>query len=181
MCGGGHIIVLDGASSAGKSTLARSLQQVLDAPYWHVSQDHFWQMLPPKGTDQRNNLTPEGCLSGFHQAITGIAASGNNLIVDTGFLDKAWLVELVHLLTPYRVFFVAVYCSLDELKRRERQRGDRPEGYTQSQIDRVYHHGFYDMEIDTSTRTPEACALLLKEALSQATSPSAFQQMSTDT
>ena len=173
----GHIIVLDGASSSGKSTLARSLQQVLAAPYWHVSQDHFWQMLPPEGTAQRSALTPEGCLSGFHRAIAAIAASGSNVIVDTGFLEKAWLMELVHLLTPFRVFFVAVYCSRDELQRRERQRGDRPEGYTQAQVERVYCHGPYDFELDTSVDSPLECTLRLKKALETPPSPSAFEQM----
>jgi chloramphenicol 3-O phosphotransferase len=176
----GHIIVLDGASSCGKSTLARALQQVLEIPYWHVSQDHFWQMLPGEGTTQRQNLTAERCLSGFHRAIAAIASSGNNVIVDTGFLEKAWLSELVDLLTPYQVFFVAVYCSREELRRRERQRGDRPEGYTEAQLDRVYQQGLYDMELDTSTKTPEECALLLQEAMLQAPYPSAFEQMRID-
>lgn len=37
----GKIILLNGASSSGKSTLARGLQGRLDRPFWHVSIDHF--------------------------------------------------------------------------------------------------------------------------------------------
>ena len=37
----GKIILLNGASSAGKSTLARSLQQQLHEPFLHLSFDHL--------------------------------------------------------------------------------------------------------------------------------------------
>lgn len=37
----GTIIYLNGASSAGKTTLAQALQRVLDQPYFHLSIDGF--------------------------------------------------------------------------------------------------------------------------------------------
>ena len=37
----GRILLLDGASSAGKSTLARALQARLPEPFWHWSIDHL--------------------------------------------------------------------------------------------------------------------------------------------
>ena len=35
------IILINGASSSGKSTLARQLQQTLPIPFWHFSFDHL--------------------------------------------------------------------------------------------------------------------------------------------
>ena len=37
----GTIILLNGASSSGKSTLAQALQTQLHAPFWHYSIDHL--------------------------------------------------------------------------------------------------------------------------------------------
>ena len=37
----GKIILLNGASSSGKSTLAQALQASLDEPSWHYSIDHL--------------------------------------------------------------------------------------------------------------------------------------------
>src|SRR5690606_3711206 len=37
----GKIIFINGASSAGKSTLCQALQVQLAEPFWHVSIDHF--------------------------------------------------------------------------------------------------------------------------------------------
>jgi chloramphenicol 3-O phosphotransferase len=37
----GKIILINGASSSGKSTLARAVQRQLDEPFWHLSIDHL--------------------------------------------------------------------------------------------------------------------------------------------
>ncbi|MGA1600219.1 MAG: phosphotransferase-like protein [bacterium] len=37
----GNVILLNGASSSGKSTLAQDLQARLDEPFWHFSIDHL--------------------------------------------------------------------------------------------------------------------------------------------
>jgi chloramphenicol 3-O-phosphotransferase len=45
------VILLNGASSSGKSTLAKALQRALDEPFLHVSSDQFVVagMLPDRG------------------------------------------------------------------------------------------------------------------------------------
>jgi chloramphenicol 3-O phosphotransferase len=44
----GTIIFINGASSSGKSTIARALQARLEDPFWHISIDHLReaQVLP---------------------------------------------------------------------------------------------------------------------------------------
>ena len=37
----GKIILLNGASSSGKSTLATALQAQMEEPFWHFSIDHL--------------------------------------------------------------------------------------------------------------------------------------------
>ena len=44
----GHIILLNGTSSAGKSTLAKALQTLLSEPYLHVGIDTLVFALPKR-------------------------------------------------------------------------------------------------------------------------------------
>jgi hypothetical protein len=44
----GSIILLNGTSSAGKSTLATAVQDVMDAPYLHLGIDLFFEALPQR-------------------------------------------------------------------------------------------------------------------------------------
>ncbi len=38
----GTIIVLNGCPSAGKTSMAKAIQQTFDAPYLHMGIDLFW-------------------------------------------------------------------------------------------------------------------------------------------
>lgn len=51
----GKIILLNGTSSSGKSTLAKALQSVLDEPYLYIDGDLFWRMFPDAYFDKRPN------------------------------------------------------------------------------------------------------------------------------
>jgi len=42
----GHIIVLNGTSSSGKTTLVRAMQSAWPRPLLHIGLDHFINMLP---------------------------------------------------------------------------------------------------------------------------------------
>src|SRR3712207_4586263 len=45
----GTIILLNGTASAGKTSMARAIQQVFDTPYLHVGIDLFWEAIFPHG------------------------------------------------------------------------------------------------------------------------------------
>src|SRR5262252_8134456 len=97
----GKIILINGASSAGKSTLARSLQQHLPEPFLHWSFDHLRESnaLPMArirngGLDwARMRLT---VFDGFHRSLPAFAQAGNNLIVDHIIEQEQWLADLIH-------------------------------------------------------------------------------------
>ncbi|WP_119269363.1 chloramphenicol phosphotransferase CPT family protein [Taklimakanibacter deserti] len=177
-----RIIILNGVGSAGKSTIAHALQDVTAEPYLHVAMDAFLDMLPSSYENHPDGFTFETiaqngepmvaiksgkvvqrALRGMRRAIAALAAEGNNLIVDDVMLG-AEMEEYKSLLAGFHVSFVGVFAPLAILEERERQRQDRLIGLARWQYDRVHAGKTYDLEIDTSTATPEACALRIKEA-----------------
>jgi chloramphenicol 3-O phosphotransferase len=164
--GRGRIIVLNGASSSGKSTLAKAMQEALPEPFLHMSSDHlvasgmlplrrdadgpfaWWQQMRPRFFD------------GFHRCLPALAAAGNDLIVEHIIEFRAWRDYLAGLLDGLDVFLVGVHCELAEIDRRERDRGNRRigEGRSHVQTDLIHTFGPYDFEVDTTAAEPGAVA-----------------------
>ena len=181
------VIFLNGVSSSGKTSIARVLQQTLPMPYLHVQLDSFEEMLPNRydegGAFDWLNLFPR-VLSGFHHSIAALAGGGNNLIVDhVTVAREGWhssLIECAYLLMPFRAYLVGVHCPLPELLRREQERGDRDVGTAARQFDRVHRYGHYDVEVDTLTATPEACAQHITTVI-ESQEPHAFAKLRANT
>lgn len=159
------IIFLNGVSSAGKTSLAKQLQARLEHPYLHVQLDSFEDMMPDRydegGEFDWPVLFPK-VLNGFHRSIAALAAGGNHLVVDHVMVYReGWpssLEQNVALLREFPVYFIGVKCDLEELLRREGARGDRHVGTVARQLPRVHTHGVYDLEVDTTHTSTQACA-----------------------
>jgi chloramphenicol 3-O phosphotransferase len=177
----GLIIFLNGASSSGKSSIAMELLRILDESYFHLQVDAFHAMradrnIPPEHLQAEIDRTAMG----FHRAVVGMAASGNNIVVDH-LLSQRWrLLDCLALFAPADVVLVGVHCPLQELERREQARGDRTPGLAARQFERVHAHGIYDIECDTSRSGPPDCAQQIKDFLRQRPSPTAFERLRLD-
>lgn len=174
----GLIIFLNGTSSSGKSSIAKELLQVLDEPSFHMPVDSFHAMRT------RREMSPEELPAvlrrtwmGFHRAVAGMAAAGNTLVVDHVLSEEWRLLDCLELFTARNVVLVGVRCSLDELRRRERARGDRPVGLAARQFEHVHAHGLYDIECDTTTDSPLHCARRISAFLPRRPTPTAFEQL----
>ncbi|MFJ7299591.1 chloramphenicol phosphotransferase [Streptomyces sp. NPDC099088] len=114
---------------------------------------------------------------GFHRAVAGMAAGGNNLVVDYP-LSRRWrLLDLLDLLVPEDTVLVAVRCPLPELNRREADRGDRSPGLAALQYAQVHAHGPHDIDVDTSVLTPSECARRIHDFLPRRPRPTAFETL----
>ncbi len=169
-----HIILLNGTSSSGKSSLAKALQARLESPYLHVCIDSFEEMMPARngrGGEFASHAVFNKMLTGFHHSLRALAQCGNNLIVDhvlvQGEEPANWLPECLTLLADFDVFFVGVHCPLEELERRERERGDRPTGLAEWQYPRMHRQVAYDFEVNTLVHSTDECAAQILTALSQ--------------
>jgi chloramphenicol 3-O phosphotransferase len=179
----GKIILINGASSAGKSTLARSLQQKLHEPFLHLSFDHLRESNALPMARIRNGeldwaLMRPAVFDGFHRSLPAFATAGNNIIVDHIIENAWWMSDLVQLLAPFDVFFVGVHCPLPELERPERHRGDRRIGEARRDFHAVHHLTAYDLDID-STQPNEGNVEMLIMAWQSRSRPTAFERMAT--
>jgi chloramphenicol 3-O phosphotransferase len=156
----GKIILLNGASSSGKSTLAAALQQILDEPFWHYSIDHLLvaKVLPSKRIEEGHfswrDLRPP-FFAGFHATLPVLAEEGNNLVVEHTIETAEWMDRLTRLLHAHDIYFVGLHCPLEELERRERARGDRRIGEARGDFETT--HGFcsYDLEVGLAPAFPD--------------------------
>ncbi len=177
----GNVIFLNGATSSGKSTIARLLQSKIGEPFWHISIDHLRDagVLPLariKSGEFKWAELRRAFFRGFHHSLPAYAAAGNNLIVEHIVETKEWMSLLVELLQPFDVYFVGIHCPLEELERREKERKDRPVGDARRDFETIHVHALYDLELDSTLPTEQNIDLLLS-AWKQRTRPSAFQQM----
>jgi chloramphenicol 3-O phosphotransferase len=175
------IIFLNGTSSSGKSSIAEQLLRVLPTPYFHLPVDAINSL---RARERTLELGPaeladvlEKTVLGFHRVVAGMAAAGNDVVVDHVLRERHWLRDCLTVLKDHEVVFVGVHCPLGELIRREQERGDRQPGRAAYHFDRVHAHCVYDVECDTSVRSPVECALQIKDFLDHGRSPTAFGEL----
>lgn len=67
------------------------------------------------------------------------------------------LEECVHRLKRYPVLLVRVDCPMEELRRRERERGDGQIGQAESQLSELEPRETYDVNVNTAEEKTEVC------------------------
>lgn len=186
----GRIIVLNGTSSSGKSTLAKALQAALPEPALVIGIDTFVFALPSRYLDQplwsevfryvRDDGATDGpfrietgplgeeLVSGMHRSVAALATAGLDVIVDHVLLEAAWLDECGRLWSDREWWLVGVRCPLAVVEQRERERRDRTLGQAAAQYAVVHAHaGTYDVEVDTSELSPETAAARIVAAIDE--------------
>ena len=173
----GKIIVLNGPSSSGKSTLARALQAELDEPFLRFSFDLFIEgrAFPAGRKFPWAEMRP-AVFRGLHRCLPALASAGNNVLFDHIIETRAGLLELADLLAGLDVFLVGLHCSLAELERREAQRGDRHPGEARRDLETVQRITPYDLEVN-SEEAPEENAHMVFRAWRERRRPSALEKV----
>ncbi len=162
----GKIVLLNGALSAGKSTLCRAIQAQMPGPFLQFSLDFFMfgaQVLPvrrdPGGPFAWKSMRPK-LFAGYFGCITALAAAGNSLVIDYIIETPEQLPQLSRAVQPFDVFLVGVHCPLPELERRERARGDRGQGDARRDFQTVHTFTPYDFEVDSTRPADENAAAI---------------------
>ena len=194
----GEVIVLNGTSTAGKSTLAAEMQRQLTGRgrCWVIlGIDDFLGKLPAAwvgyhdagahaeegvsfervGKDILFRAGPVGraLLAGYRRSVAAMARSGMNVIVDEVVLDEEAWTQWEAELGDLDGFWVRVDCPMDVCEGRERSRPERLPGLARSQAPFVHRHPRYHFAVDSSTATPrELAAAVIEAQLARSTSTS---------
>ena len=187
----GRLIVLNGTTSAGKTTLATHLQAELvrTGECWVViGLDDFLAKLPEEWIQIRDHVgayaedgmvfeTVDGkiecrigpvgnqLLAAYRGAVGDAARAGLNVIVDEVLLSGAGWTGWRDELRGLDPLWVRVDADLDILEARERERGDRVVGMARAQRAVVHEHAIYAVEVDTGTLDPPASVAAIMAAL----------------
>ena len=172
-----QVIVLNGGSSAGKSTIARALQDVLPGLWLTFGTDVLAEALPGWGDDPRSGLVlePDGTVTVspafraiqdiWYQGLAAMASRGAFLILDEVFLaGGAGQQRLRALLGDLDVLWVGVHCDPAVAASREAARPDRIRGMALAQAAAVHAGARYDVAVDTTSCAATGCARRIAQA-----------------
>ena len=194
----GRLVVLNGTSSAGKTTLASAFrdERAAAGEFWLlVGIDDVLSKLPAQwldlgleegtgvksGEGMRFESTGDGLrlrigsvcrqlLDVYHRSVATAVLAGLNVIVDDVVVDRATLESWRRTLDGLNPTWVAVRFAGEIASRRERERGDRPIGMAAAQQDTIHHDIDYDFEIDTGILRPAEAHRVLNRGLGLADS-----------
>jgi chloramphenicol 3-O phosphotransferase len=171
------VIVLNGGSSSGKTSIARGLQELLPSPWLRLGIDDLIRAMPDTAPDAVVGLdfAADGSITvgdefrraerSWYEGLAAIARDGTGLVVDEVFLGGAASQErLAAALAGLRVFWVGVRCDASVASEREAARGDRFEGMARAQAEAVHEGVVYDLEVDTAAATSMECARAIVDA-----------------
>ncbi len=179
------IILLNGSTSAGKTSIAQAIQNISDKMWMQLGIDVFIDMIHTKfwGMDGKSS---EGFLftqskNEHGQFVTEITAStmgkklaesipdtvvllsnrGLDVIVDECLFDGE-IERYKEALRGHDVCYVGVMCDLETLEQREKDRGDRILGCARGMFHRL-HKTTYDLTVNTAEMDAVACAKKILE------------------
>jgi chloramphenicol 3-O phosphotransferase len=199
-----HVLLLNGTSSAGKTSIAGWMQNLSPDGYLLTGWDHMAQALPlrvnrissdtdePSGhpwfewvmstthpglADFRIGPLARTLMETMHRASAELVRNGISVLIDDVLFDPEVVRSTVEIFADLPVWFVGVRCPLEVAEMREAARGDRMVGLARVLSPVVHTFGPYDFEVDTSQLTAkEGAELVLREIGSGAT-PSALARV----
>ena len=162
-----RIILLNGPSSSGKSTLARELQALIgsrrDRPYALISIDDLLPMSPEEPIYENDVFEINTALCA---RVSEALKTAPGVIVDHVITSERIFRQLQSVLGAYPLTLIRVTCPLSLLRQREAARHDRCPGSAEASEKYLFPKEGYDLTVDTSRKTPAETALAIYEELS---------------
>ena len=161
-----HIILLNGPSSSGKSTLSKALQEVIEArrneKYAIVSIDDFMKLATDETIyeDDVFEISGDMCAS----ALEALKIS-SGVIIDHVITSERIYRQLRTMLGQHPIHTVHISCPLNVLLDREAARKNRCIGSAESSYTYLYPKEEYDLTVDTSIMMPAECAVAIYDLL----------------
>ena len=165
----GIIVILNGVSSSGKSTLAKIIQDRSAFPFYRLDIDDFILMAPEQFNDYDNKdfSVQYKFASKFFHVVKLYSDLGFDLIVPYMFFKNSEsLLEFKELLCGYPLLIVNICCPVGELQRRENVRGNRKIGSAAEQLKLLETEFADSIAVNNYEKTNENCAdIIISEAV----------------
>lgn len=190
------VVVLNGGSSSGKTSIARCLQRLLEPTWMVLGVDDLIRAMPggdeveylirarqhddgPVGAQGSIEFGPDGSVSvgddfrraeaSWYAGLAAIGRCGTGLILDEVFMGGGSSQErLASALAGLPVVWIGVRCDPEVAAARERGRSDRIAGMARLQATRVHEGVAYDLVVDTTAASSAVCASAIASYLSAA-------------
>jgi chloramphenicol 3-O phosphotransferase len=161
----GRIVLFNGPSSAGKTTLTKAVARRMSTPWLVMPVDLFHQIRTRPDahlSDRQWQDVFHRTRAAYHRALVGAASCGCDVLADHVLNERWRLDDLLGLSVGLDVLLIHVTCSPKELKRREKARGEREPGTAITQQRQVFQHGDCDLTVDTTYGPDEPTAAVLQ-------------------
>jgi chloramphenicol 3-O phosphotransferase len=181
------IIVVNGTSSSGKTSIIQCLQETLTDTWLAFGVDTLISGLPipllaidddaqiairaPRTRYREGGMTlhADGRISvgpefrrletAFNEGLAAMVRAGVRLILEEVFLEGSGSQERLRaIFHDARVVWIGVTCEPAVAMERERLRGDRVVGMVAAQLAEVHEGVSYDFVVDSDARSPRDCA-----------------------
>ena len=177
----GQIVILNGAPRSGKTSIARAIQESFEGAWMNLGVDAF-KAITPQRFQPGIGLRPGGerpdleplivtLYLAMYDAIAAHSRRGVNVVVDVGHHDVysrplAILPQCAARLAGAPAIVVGVRCPVETVAERRRATWGEPRLEEARRFDDAVHAlGIYDLELDTSALSPEACAEAIRRRL----------------
>lgn len=152
-----NIILLNGPSSSGKSTLSKALQSYfanIGKKYNIISIDDFMKISTSETIyeDDVYEISLDMC-----KAILDSLKNNEGVIVDHVITSPRIFNQFIDTTNDYSHLLVRVTCPLDVLLQREKSRGNRHKGSAKDSYDYLYPKDGYDVTVDTHNMSLDEC------------------------
>lgn len=172
----GRLIMLNGTSSAGKSSIVNEFVSIAPELYLKFGIDQALNCLPKHYFEQplwnevmgrSNSSGPIGdqLMFAMNSAIKSLLDCGFNVIADHVIIEESWLRHITEVFQPYEFYLVGVHCAKEVIAQREIDRKNRTLGSALLQYDQVHKGINYNLILDSTNATPMASAKKLLEAI----------------
>ena len=157
-------ILLNGPSSAGKSSIAKALQRKLrdSGSAAIISLDDYLQMSAnePIWEDDVFAIMPHMC-----EDLIEALQDGKTVIIDHVITSARIYRALNNVPHGFQMKTVLVSCDVETLRRRETEWGDRCSGSAEASLQYLYPKTEYDLCVDSSEASPAALAEVILSSL----------------
>ena len=157
-----QIILFNGPSSSGKSTLAKILQTKIEEKrnekYVIVSIDDFMKLTTEETIYEDDVFEISGNMC---EKVLEALEISCGVIIDHVITSERIFNQLKVMLDQFDILLVHVTCPLDVLKKREKERKNRCLGSSEASYTYLFPKEGYDLTVDTHYKSLDECCELI--------------------